>query len=135
MPGRLPRGMRWRPFTGARGSEYRLRRWDLRPHFLRRRCRGDRLSDERRDACRVGQERFLALFPLKEVGRVELVGTVSDQALTQRKTLTWDDINMRVMRCCRSRSHARTGFLPIAFTTASRTSSGKGVLSCSEMPL
>src|SRR5262249_4559469 len=40
---------------------------------------------------------FLALFPLKDDGRVRLVGTVSDEALTQRKTLTWDDINSLVM--------------------------------------
>jgi hypothetical protein len=36
---------------------------------------------------------FLALFPLKDSGRVRLVGAVSDQALTQRKTLTWDDVS------------------------------------------
>src|SRR5215472_15559378 len=41
---------------------------------------------------------FLALFPLKDAGRVRLVGAVSDQALTQRKTLTWDDVNTRVMQ-------------------------------------
>src|SRR5499433_3146995 len=41
---------------------------------------------------------FLALFPLKYAGRVRLVGAVSDQALTQRKTLTWDDVNTRVMQ-------------------------------------
>ena len=41
---------------------------------------------------------FLALFPLKDLGRVRLVGAVSDQALTQRKTLTWDDVNTRVMQ-------------------------------------
>jgi 2-polyprenyl-6-methoxyphenol hydroxylase-like FAD-dependent oxidoreductase len=40
---------------------------------------------------------FLALFPLKDPGRVRLVGAVSDQALTQRKTLTWDDVDTRVM--------------------------------------
>src|SRR5262249_39675380 len=40
---------------------------------------------------------FLALFPLRDDGRVRLVGTVSDQALTQRKTLTWGDINTLVM--------------------------------------
>jgi len=40
---------------------------------------------------------FLALFPLRDDGRVRLVGTVSDQALTQRKTLTWDDIKTLVM--------------------------------------
>src|SRR5215813_13989715 len=40
---------------------------------------------------------FLALFPLKEDGRVRLVGTVSDEALRQRETLTWNDINTRVM--------------------------------------
>jgi hypothetical protein len=40
---------------------------------------------------------FLALFPLRDDGRVRLVGTVSDQALTQRKTLTWDDTNTLVM--------------------------------------
>jgi 2-polyprenyl-6-methoxyphenol hydroxylase-like FAD-dependent oxidoreductase len=40
---------------------------------------------------------FLALFPLKEDGRVRLVGTVSDEALKRRETLTWDDINTRVM--------------------------------------
>jgi len=40
---------------------------------------------------------FLALFPLKEDGRVRLVGTVSDEALRQRETLTWDDVNTRVM--------------------------------------
>ena len=40
---------------------------------------------------------FLALFPLEEDGRVRLVGTVSDEALRQRETLTWDDINTRVM--------------------------------------
>jgi 2-polyprenyl-6-methoxyphenol hydroxylase-like FAD-dependent oxidoreductase len=40
---------------------------------------------------------FLALFPLKEDGRVRLVGTVSDKALRQRETLTWDDINRSVM--------------------------------------
>ena len=41
---------------------------------------------------------FLALFPLRDEGRARLVGTVSDQALTQRKTLTWDDVNTRVMQ-------------------------------------
>ena len=41
---------------------------------------------------------FLALFPLKDLGRVRLVGAVSDQALTQRQTLTWDDVNTRVMQ-------------------------------------
>src|SRR4030095_602619 len=41
---------------------------------------------------------FLALFPLKENGRVRLVGTVSDEALTRRDKLTWDDINMTVMK-------------------------------------
>ena len=40
---------------------------------------------------------FLALFPLKEDGRVRLVGTVSDEALRQREALTWDDVNTRVM--------------------------------------
>jgi 2-polyprenyl-6-methoxyphenol hydroxylase-like FAD-dependent oxidoreductase len=40
---------------------------------------------------------FLALFPLKDDGRVRLVGTVSDEALTQRKTLIWDDINTLIM--------------------------------------
>src|SRR5262245_7111408 len=40
---------------------------------------------------------FLALFPLKDDGRVRLVGTVTDEALTQRKTLTWDEINTLVM--------------------------------------
>src|SRR5262249_31596507 len=40
---------------------------------------------------------FLALFPLRDEGRVRLVGTVRDQALNQRKTLTWDDINTLVM--------------------------------------
>jgi 2-polyprenyl-6-methoxyphenol hydroxylase-like FAD-dependent oxidoreductase len=41
---------------------------------------------------------FLALFPLKDAGRVRLVGTVSDHALTQRKALTWDDVNTNVMQ-------------------------------------
>ncbi len=41
---------------------------------------------------------FLALFPLKDPGRARLVGAVSDQALTQRKMLTWDDVNTRVMQ-------------------------------------
>jgi 2-polyprenyl-6-methoxyphenol hydroxylase-like FAD-dependent oxidoreductase len=41
---------------------------------------------------------FLALFPLKEDGRVRLVGTVSDEALTQRERLTWDDINTTVIQ-------------------------------------
>jgi 2-polyprenyl-6-methoxyphenol hydroxylase-like FAD-dependent oxidoreductase len=41
---------------------------------------------------------FQALFPLKDPGRVRLVGAVSDQALTQLKTLTWDDVNTRVMQ-------------------------------------
>src|SRR5262249_31048833 len=40
---------------------------------------------------------FLALFPLKDAGHVRLVGTVRGQAPDQRKTLTWDDINTRVM--------------------------------------
>jgi len=40
---------------------------------------------------------FLALFPLREDGRVRLVGTVSDEVLRQRQTLTWDDVNTRVM--------------------------------------
>ena len=48
----------------------------------------------------VGLDRsdFLALFPLKEDGRVRLVGTVSDEALTRREILTWDDVNTTVMR-------------------------------------
>ena len=41
---------------------------------------------------------FLALFPLKEDGRVRLVGTVSDEALTRRDRLKWDDINTTVMK-------------------------------------
>jgi 2-polyprenyl-6-methoxyphenol hydroxylase-like FAD-dependent oxidoreductase len=41
---------------------------------------------------------FLALFPLKEDGRVRLVGTVSDEALTHRESLTWDDINTTVIQ-------------------------------------
>jgi hypothetical protein len=41
---------------------------------------------------------FVALFPLKEEGRVRLVGTVSDQALTQRKTLGWEDVNTQVLQ-------------------------------------
>jgi 2-polyprenyl-6-methoxyphenol hydroxylase-like FAD-dependent oxidoreductase len=40
---------------------------------------------------------FLALFPLKQDGRVRLVGTVSDEALRRRETLTWDDVNRSVM--------------------------------------
>jgi 2-polyprenyl-6-methoxyphenol hydroxylase-like FAD-dependent oxidoreductase len=48
----------------------------------------------------VGLDRsdFLALFPLKEEGRVRLVGTVSDEALTRRETLTWNDVNKTVMQ-------------------------------------
>ena len=48
----------------------------------------------------VGLDRsdFVALFPLKEEGRVRLVGTVSDQALTQRKTLAWEDVNTQVLQ-------------------------------------
>src|SRR5262249_23417798 len=47
----------------------------------------------------VGLDRsdFLALFPLKGRGRARLVGTVSDQALNQRKTMTWDDVNTLVI--------------------------------------
>src|SRR4029453_19204245 len=45
----------------------------------------------------LDQSDFLALFPLKENGRVLLVGTVSDEALRQREALTWDDVNTRVM--------------------------------------
>jgi len=47
----------------------------------------------------VGLDRsdFLALFPLKDEGRARLVGTVSDQALIQRQTLTWDDVNTLAM--------------------------------------
>jgi 2-polyprenyl-6-methoxyphenol hydroxylase-like FAD-dependent oxidoreductase len=47
----------------------------------------------------VGLDRsdFLALFPLRGQGRARLVGTVRDQDLTQRKTLTWDDVNTLVM--------------------------------------
>jgi FAD binding domain len=41
---------------------------------------------------------FLARFPLKEDGRVRLVGTVSDEALTRRDRLKWDDINTTVMK-------------------------------------
>jgi 2-polyprenyl-6-methoxyphenol hydroxylase-like FAD-dependent oxidoreductase len=41
---------------------------------------------------------FVALFPLKDDGHVRLVGTVSDQALTQRKTLAWGDVNTQVLR-------------------------------------
>jgi 2-polyprenyl-6-methoxyphenol hydroxylase-like FAD-dependent oxidoreductase len=41
---------------------------------------------------------FLALFPLKEDGRVRLVGTVSDEALKHCERLTWDDINKTVMQ-------------------------------------
>lgn len=48
----------------------------------------------------VGLDRrdFVALFPLKEEGRVRLVGTVSDQALTQRKKLAWEDVNAQVLQ-------------------------------------
>jgi 2-polyprenyl-6-methoxyphenol hydroxylase-like FAD-dependent oxidoreductase len=48
----------------------------------------------------VGLDRsdFLALFPLKQDGRVRLVGTVSDEALIRREELTWDDINTTVMQ-------------------------------------
>jgi 2-polyprenyl-6-methoxyphenol hydroxylase-like FAD-dependent oxidoreductase len=48
----------------------------------------------------VGLDRsdFLALFPLREDGRVRLVGTASDEALTQRERLTWDDVNTTVMQ-------------------------------------
>ncbi len=48
----------------------------------------------------VGLDRsdFVALFPLKEEGRVRLVGTVSDQALTRRKTLAWNDVNTQVLQ-------------------------------------
>src|SRR5262249_31017855 len=47
----------------------------------------------------VGLDRsdFLALFPLRDDGRARLVGTVSEQALTQRNPLTWDDVNTLVM--------------------------------------
>lgn len=41
---------------------------------------------------------FVALFPLKEEGRVRLVGTVSDQALTQRNILAWEDVNTQVLQ-------------------------------------
>jgi 2-polyprenyl-6-methoxyphenol hydroxylase-like FAD-dependent oxidoreductase len=47
---------------------------------------------------------FLALFPLRGQGRARLVGTVRDQAQTQRKTLTWDDVNTLVM-----------GWMPLKF--------------------
>ncbi len=52
------------------------------------------------DELHVGLDRsdFVALFPLKEEGRVRLVGTVSDQALTQRKTLAWEDVNTQVLQ-------------------------------------
>jgi hypothetical protein len=40
---------------------------------------------------------FLGLFPLKAPGHVRLVGTVRDQAPLQGRTLTWDDVNTRVM--------------------------------------
>ena len=48
----------------------------------------------------VGLDRsdFVALFPLKEEGRVRLVGTVSDQALTQRSRLAWEDVNTQVLQ-------------------------------------
>jgi 2-polyprenyl-6-methoxyphenol hydroxylase-like FAD-dependent oxidoreductase len=48
----------------------------------------------------VGLDRsdFLALFPLKQDGHVRLVGTVSDEALTRREKLTWDDVNTTVMK-------------------------------------
>ena len=48
----------------------------------------------------VGLDRsdFVALFPLKEEGRVRLVGTVSDKALTQRRTLAWEDVNTQVLQ-------------------------------------
>src|SRR5579862_9212445 len=48
----------------------------------------------------VGLDRsdFVALFPLKEQGRVRLVGTVGDRALTQRNRLAWEDVNTQVLR-------------------------------------
>lgn len=48
----------------------------------------------------IGLDRsdFVALFPLKEAGRVRLAGTVSDQALTQRKRLVWEDVNTQVLQ-------------------------------------
>jgi 2-polyprenyl-6-methoxyphenol hydroxylase-like FAD-dependent oxidoreductase len=39
---------------------------------------------------------FLALFPLKDNGRVRLVGTVRDAA-QEHETLSWDDISKRVI--------------------------------------
>jgi 2-polyprenyl-6-methoxyphenol hydroxylase-like FAD-dependent oxidoreductase len=43
----------------------------------------------------VGLDRsdFVALFPLREAGRVRLVGTVGDQ-----KRLTWEDVNTQVLQ-------------------------------------
>jgi 2-polyprenyl-6-methoxyphenol hydroxylase-like FAD-dependent oxidoreductase len=42
---------------------------------------------------------FLAVFPLKEVNRARLVGTVRDESEAERprENLTWDDVSNRVM--------------------------------------
>ena len=37
-------------------------------------------------------------YSTKEEGRVRLVGTVSDKALTQRRTLAWEDVNTQVLQ-------------------------------------
>ena len=48
----------------------------------------------------VGLDRsdFVALFPLREAGHVRLVGTMSDQALTRRSGLSWEDVNTQVLQ-------------------------------------
>src|SRR5208282_378551 len=44
---------------------------------------------------------FLAMFPLKGEGRARLVGTVRDDALTQKDSLSWNDVSQRVINWMR----------------------------------
>ena len=44
---------------------------------------------------------FLALFPLKDEGRARLVGTVRDDALSEKDSLSWNDVGQRVIHWMR----------------------------------
>src|SRR6202022_1465364 len=40
---------------------------------------------------------FLAVFPLKGVGRARLIGTVREEAESQQENLSWNDVSKRVI--------------------------------------